>query len=752
MAKKTPEPESAKPDEAKLEGQFDMDSPTDWAKYWSIEFKAAREEGSEDWPGIKRFQEDGQRIVKRYRASRKGSQRLNDARINLFPANVQTQRAILVGQVPKSEVSRRYADPDDDVGRIASTILERLLNYGLEDEGKGFVKVMEQCTEDRLLPGICGARIEFCADFETTPEVPARMGPCQACRGVGMVAAPAFPGPALPTPPLGPTDMPPSAPGLIQQPVEPSPCPTCGGSGQVEVAPAIPPQEKPVNEQTEARYWNWQDQLWSEARTFDEIRWWAFGAQMSRTQLREAFGDDIGGRIPLNVGKGRGKEASTVRRETPWSRAMVWEIWSKEHRRLFWYVEGFNQVFWHVDNPDGHDPLGLDDFWPFPAPMIANATTDAFLPVADFTYAKDLYDEADELTSRIRGIVRAIKVAGVRNQADRGLTRLLDEACELELIPVANWTEFTTKGGLPTAFQLLPIADMVTTVQALVQQRNLVIENIYQVTGMGDIIRGQQQQIETATTSAIKARFASVRLQNLQREVARYATDLQRLRKEVMAKHFSIETIIERSAIMQSMDGKTPQGQQQIMAAAQLIKDRHLDFRVAIKPEQISIQDWTQLKQQRTEVLTALGGFFQSMTPLLTLAGAAGPGAMQTAKWLVAGMPGASGAESAFDAFVQQVELLAQQPPPPPQAKPPDPKIQAAQIKATGDVQKTQAATQGRIVEIAAETQANMAQRQHDAQMDVATDAAKGEAKMRLDALRTVNAVTSGLPPLGGGQ
>jgi hypothetical protein len=265
-------------------------------------------------------------------------------------------------------------------------------------------------------------------------------------------------------------------------------------------------------------------------------------------------------------------------------------------------------------------------------------------------------------------------------------------------------------------------------------QRNLVLEQIYQVTGLGDIIRGQQVQSETATTSAIKARFASVRLQDLQKEVARYATDLQRLRKEVIAKHWSIQTIIQRSCILRGEEGKSPDGQQRVMKAAQLIKSDHLDFVVAVKPEQVSLQDWAQLKQQRSEVLQGLGGFFGAMTPMLQQLAPGGPEAVhagmefaiRAAQWLVAGMPGAGGVEAAFDAFAAKIEKIAQRaaaaPPAPPK---PDPKVIATEVKVKGDLMKTQASTQGKLAEIAAGTRAAMAEREHDARMDVATSEAQ---------------------------
>jgi hypothetical protein len=44
------------------------------------------------------------------------------------------------------------------------------------------------------------------------------------------------------------------------------------------------------------------------------------------------------------------------------------------------------------------DPLGLQGFWPFPRPMVANLTTRKFIPKPDYKLAQDLYREINELT------------------------------------------------------------------------------------------------------------------------------------------------------------------------------------------------------------------------------------------------------------------------------------------------------------------------------------------------------------------
>ena len=70
---------------------------------------------------------------------------------------------------------------------------------------------------------------------------------------------------------------------------------------------------------------------------------------------------------------------------------------------------------------------------------------------------------------------------------------------------------------------------------------------LFQVTGMSDIMRGQSTAGATATEQALKAKFASTRVQEFQNEFARFASDTQRIKAEIISKHFDPQTIAERS-------------------------------------------------------------------------------------------------------------------------------------------------------------------------------------------------------------
>ena len=93
---------------------------------------------------------------------------------------------------------------------------------------------------------------------------------------------------------------------------------------------------------------------------------------MTKDEMSKRFGEKVLKDVPMNA-RGVGKPSVDVddgEKNHPWSRAEVWEIWSKEHRKIFWWVMGCPYV---LDMRD--DTLGLEGFWPVPRPMFANTTT-----------------------------------------------------------------------------------------------------------------------------------------------------------------------------------------------------------------------------------------------------------------------------------------------------------------------------------------------------------------------------------------
>lgn len=630
----------------------DEKTPAEWAQHWKTEI-AASQKALESW------HKKGSEVVKVYLDERTGND--DTVRWTLFTANVQTYLAMLYGKTPQASVSRKFADALDDQGRVAAEMLERGLNSEIEKESDGYAAGLGYALMDYLLPGLAQGRVYYDVTTEDIAEEPAKTK-------------------------------------------------TNEDGTVTELAAKVPAYKKKSGESCECCYVHWRDFLWSVERTWRETRWVAFRAKMSRKQFRERFGKEKVPLVAFKTADSDDKQQDPTERN-PLARCDVWEIWDKETKKVFFYAEGATAI---LDTKD--DPLGLDGFFPCPRPMMANLTTDRTIPRPTYVLTQDLYREVNNLSSRIHQIQEAIKVGGFYDKELAVDLQNLLRAGPNELKPV-NWPLLMERGGLAGVVQWFPIEQWVAALQVLVEQRQVAVDAIYQITGQSDIMRGQSSgPAVTASEQAIKARFGSVRVQALQDEFARFASDLQRLKAEVMAKHMEPATIIEMSNVMHTPDAALAE------QAVALIKSKGAKFRIEVKPEAVAMTDFAQVKQDRTEVVASLAQYFTAAAPLAEQMPGAVPYLLQIAQWLVAGLRGASTIEGVFDQAVAAAQQAEQQAAANPQPQQEDPKVtaqrmklQGDQMKAESDMRKEQAKVQGQIALEGVKVQADAQREQNQA-------------------------------------
>lgn len=648
-------------------GQSELDqTPTDsaaWARHWNIEFSAAKDE-------LKPWHKEANEAVRAFLTEKYKDQ---DAKpLGFFTSDVLTMEAMLFGRTPHTDVTRKFGDFMDDTARVAATMLERTLNGDLEFGAHGGAAELRNVLKDRLVAGFGMPRLRLVTEYKDNE-----------------VAA------------------------IVKKDEFGADVMDEGTGKPVELAPSYKETVKSY-ECVETLYNHWKDMLWSPSRTFEEVRWFAFKEPMTRKEQVKRFGS-IGKLTPLNGKKGGKSAFGELKDNDPLKKSDVWEIWSKEHGKVFWYVDGFDRI---LDQKD--DPLGLDNFWPFPRPFVAVMSTDKFLPVPDYKVAKELYVQCDELALRIFELEDSIGVKGAYDASLGDELRQMVEERGNKLYAVHNFAMLGEKGGVGKIIDWYPLETIVAALVQLKQALSDKLQLLYQVTGKSDIMRGQAQEPgATATEQMIKGKFASVRLQALQDEFARLCSETQRIKAEIICKHFDPQTIIQCSNILQTPDA--PLAQQ----AVALLQDEWATYRIEVKPESVSAQDYSALKAERADVLTSLGSFFQSMTPLIQLAGPGAAGfAMELAQWMLAGIKGASTMEGMFEQAIKQAKAAAQQP----QAgapQQPDPKLIANQQKAQADMQKIQAQQQSELVRMQAETQQLAQRRMTDAVINVKEAQAK---------------------------
>lgn len=297
------------------------------------------------------------------------------------------------------------------------------------------------------------------------------------------------------------------------------------------------------------------------ARTWKKVPWIGFEWDMTEAEIRKNFKDakiDLKGyresaedELNSDEKKDQLKGVTLIK---------VFEIWDKRTRRV---------MFFSACCPTGplrmvDDPLGLLNFFPIPKPLNFMRKVSTLVPTPLYQQYKQQARELNEITRRLKAIVKAIKFRGAYNAAVEGIDKMLT-ADDNELVPVENVQSMPDGTGMDKLLWTVPTNELAQTAQSLYQQREQIKQVIYEITGISDILRGASVASETATAQNIKNQWGTLRLKKMQKEVQRYCRDSLAIMLEIAGNKMDLQTL-------QAMTGApymTEQQKQQTQAAMQ---------------------------------------------------------------------------------------------------------------------------------------------------------------------------------------
>ena len=629
--------------------------------------KATVNHSYEDWyktimgyeRSYKRWEARADRIVKKYKDDSRYDRNPN-ARFNILWSNVQTIQPAIFARLPRPDVSRRFRD-NDPIGRVASMMLERALEFEIEHYGD-YKSAMNNAVLDRLLGG----------------------------RGVSWVRY---------------------EPHIVGEADEEADVPDDGlevtedsDEAETEGGQANENPERIEYECCPVDYVHWKDFGHTIARTWEEVTAVWRKVYMSRPALCERFGEELGYKIPLDTKPDDLKQS--YKSDDGVYEALIYEIWDKETGKVLWISKSLGKI---LDERD--DPLGLENFWPCPKPLYSTLTTDSLEPIPDFVIYQDQARELDVLCDRIDGLINALKVRGVYDASAVELQRLFSEGENNTMIPVSNWMAFAEKQGMKGAIDLVDLAPFASALMSCYQAMEQVKGQIYELMGIADIQRGQTDPNETLGAQIIKSNNAAGRLKTMQHSVVDFATSLLQIKAQIICNHFTDETLVQISGAMQL----SQQDQQYIPQAIELLRNQAAkNFRIEVTSDSMIYQDEQQEKADRTAFLAAVGGFMQQTLPMLQASPELAPMAMEMLKFGVTAFKAGKQLEGIIDQTADELRTQAEKMKG--QPKPPPPEIMKAQMDSQSKMQQMQMQAQLEQQKMQAQMQLEKAKQEYQAQ------------------------------------
>lgn len=334
------------------------------------------------------------------------------------------------------------------------------------------------------------------------------------------------------------------------------------------------PAEEITAQELCVEYVHWQDYREGSCRSWRSMPWVARRHLYTPDEFEKGF-EDHAGKVPAGfttAGSQYGGRNNSDEQSEVFDRIEVWEIWDKTRKERVYVVEGYDRIL-RADK----DPYGLEDFFPCPEPLRKVTSNKDRVPVPEPSLYWDQIEELDRVTTRIVKLINVLKWRGVydatNEDADATLANLPD-ADDNQFFPAKNFVQLMEKGGLKQALQSVELSDIVTTLQGLYQQRREIIDSIYQLTGISDIIRGSTDPNETKGAQQLKAQFGSMRMQHAQKEVQRFVRDIMRIESEIIAEHFEIDILAEMTGVEMPREADVQAEMMQFQQQAEQIKQQ----------------------------------------------------------------------------------------------------------------------------------------------------------------------------------
>lgn len=405
-------------------------------------------------------------------------------------------------------------------------------------------------------------------------------------------------------------------------------------------------------EDVQADYVPWNDFLHSVSRTWSDVWWvgrWFYKSRAElKTWMRERGLDEArASRVAMDVSSEADKTDEGLKDER--ARARILEVWNKRDDEVLYVAPGSGVNAILGRSPP---PVKFRDFFPCPRPMLATTTAKSLIPTPDYALYQDQAEELNRCSDRIGVLQKALKLVGVFNASNKELARLI-EAADGTMIAVENWAMFAEGGKGAGNFEFFPIEQVAEVLKGLYEIRDQAKQTLYEVSGIGDILRGATDPDETATAQGIKAKWGSLRVRRIQKDTQRFASDIMRLKAEVITEQFKFQSVLAMAGVdqdlldqfvpepevppqlMQAAQGMPPEQVEQAkaqlmpklkqMATQQFLQkveallkdDTARNFRIDVESDSALEPDLQEEKQTAVEFATSISAFLKEAAPLM---------------------------------------------------------------------------------------------------------------------------------------
>lgn len=333
--------------------------------------------------------------------------------------------------------------------------------------------------------------------------------------------------------------------------------------------------------------------LWSYARKWCDVTWVGFGYDLNQEGFETQFPKfcktsdykkwAVGGWKALKDKFNQDptslpRDWETGQRLQP--AIIVWEVWNHEKREIKFVCSEFHDEFLNEDKY----PFDMVTRFPCPAPLVLMKRNNNLTPKPPYQMYQDQDRELQEVSRRFLRVVKAVRVRGAYDARLTELEKIFGQDSDNALIPMEGASSLGDGASLDKAIWLVPVDTLIEVATKLAEAREQIKQTIYEITGIGDILRGQGDADETAAGATIKNSWGTLRLKRMQNDVSYFCRDLFRIGFEFMANLYSPATIKD------------------ITKLEYLFQAEKMSYQKAMAQYQLKMQQMQQMQQQAAQI------------------------------------------------------------------------------------------------------------------------------------------------------
>lgn len=271
--------------------------------------------------------------------------------------------------------------------------------------------------------------------------------------------------------------------------------------------------------------------LHSEAQFWQDVTWFAFIHYMTKEECEEqelVLPEQAYNCNSLEIEKD--KEVKQEGRKGTYAR--VYEIWDKTARKVIYYNEYAEDLLKTLD-----DPYQLEGFFPNMQPLTFCYTGRLDVYIPPYEYFRNRVRELNKVTERLDKVVEAMRVRGAYNGNNPDMERVAKLA-DNEFMPVTSAVDLAN-GGLDKHIWVWPIEKLAAVHQNLLNHRATIKQDLDEITGVSDVMRGSNKASESAEAVKMKGQWGNVRMTVRQSDIANYIQAIYRLMLELAITSFT---------------------------------------------------------------------------------------------------------------------------------------------------------------------------------------------------------------------